>query len=154
MISLRDLEPRDLGAVRELLSQLAEHASGWQDPGQAGTEATLAAMRDAPGQYANWVAVDGERVVGFLSLVFYKTLFHQGGTALINELVVARDMRGKGVGRMLVQRAVSEAKQRGMDEIEVGTEKGNAAARRLYAACGFDAEYVLLGMEFTQGGEG
>ncbi len=35
-----------------------------------------------------------------------------------------------------------------MDEIEVGTETDNAAARRFYKKNGFDEEYVLLGMEF------
>jgi len=35
-----------------------------------------------------------------------------------------------------------------MDELEVGTETGNGPARQFYRKCGFDEEYVLLGMEF------
>jgi GNAT superfamily N-acetyltransferase len=110
-------------------------------------ESLFREMNGNPRIYQNWVAVEGERVVGFLSLIFYKTLFHEGGTALINELVVEQDRRGQGVGRLLIERAVAEARQRGMDEIEVGTEKGNAAAQRFYRNSGFDEEYVLLGME-------
>ncbi len=37
---------------------------------------------------------------------------------------------------------------RGLDELEVGTEKTNQGAQRFYQKCGFDQEYVLLGMEF------
>jgi len=34
-------------------------------------------LRETPSVYQNWVAVEGERVIGFLSLLFYKTLFHR-----------------------------------------------------------------------------
>lgn len=51
------------------------------------------------------------------------------------------------MGRLLIERAVEEARRGGMDEIEVGTEKGNAAALRFYRSNGFEEEYVLLGME-------
>lgn len=81
-------------------------------------------------------------------MVFYKTVFHRGGTALINELIVTRKHRGRGIGTKLVEAAVREAKARGMDEIEVGTEKGNGRAIGFYQANGFDEEYVLLGREF------
>jgi len=37
-----------------------------------------------------------------------------------------------------------------INEIEVGTEKGNAAAQRFYRNSGFDVEYVLFGMEFHE----
>jgi ribosomal protein S18 acetylase RimI-like enzyme len=149
---VREMLPPDLGQVRTLLAELAAYtAHGDVNRGEADREGILAAMTRMPDIYSNWVAVEGARVVGFLSLVFYKTLFHAGGTALINELVVAGDRRGRGIGRALVARAAGEAQARGMDEIEVGTEKGNAAAQSFYRAVGFDEEYVLLGMEFDAG---
>jgi GNAT superfamily N-acetyltransferase len=163
MIETRGLRDGDLASVRGLLAQLAEHISaGGRSVAGIDIESIFREMREAPGVYQNWVAVEGERVIGFLSLMFYKTLFHDGGTAQINELIVERDRRGAGVGRLLIERAVAEARRRGMDEIEVGTEKGNAAAQRFYRKNGFDEEYVLLGMEFhgraearmNRGGEG
>ena len=48
----------------------------------------------------------------------------------------------------MVERAKEEALRRGMDELEVGTEKTNEGAQAFYKKCGFDEEYVLLGMEF------
>ena len=71
--------------------------------------------------------------------------------ALINELVVSQAYRGRGIGQALVAKARDEALSRGMDEIEVGTEQDNLAARSLYQKCGFDQEYVLLGLEFEGG---
>ncbi len=87
-------------------------------------------------------------VIGFLSAVFYETPFHDKGTCLINELIVDADRRGAGVGRALVETAKAEARRRGMDEIEVGTEKTNLAAQRFYQRVGFDEEFVLLSQDF------
>jgi GNAT superfamily N-acetyltransferase len=163
MIEMRELRGGDLESVRGLLAQLAAHAgTGGRSVARIDIESIFGEMRETPNVYQNWVAVEGERVIGFLSLMFYKTLFHDGGTAQINELVVEKDRRGEGVGRLLIERAVAEARRRGMDEIEVGTEMGNAAAQRFYRKNGFDGEYVLLGMEFhgrtdaraDRGGEG
>jgi GNAT superfamily N-acetyltransferase len=152
MILVREMEERDLAAVVDLLCQLAEHTGqGKADPRRVDAARIFALMREAPEAYANWVAEDGGRLVGFLSLVLYRTLFHPGGTALINELVVDRGARGKGVGRLLVRRAEEEARRRGMDELEVGTERANTAAQEFYRACGFGEEYILLGREFEAG---
>lgn len=149
-ILVRPCLATDLPAVRALLAQLEEVASS----GGGLSLEELAAMYDemeaAPDVYLNLVAVSGENVLGFISLVFYKTFFHKGGTALINELVVSSAARGKGIGRMLIEQAQCEALARGMDELEVGTEEDNTAAQKFYRACGFDGSYVLLGMEFDE----
>jgi GNAT superfamily N-acetyltransferase len=153
VIAVRDLEEKDLPAVVDLLCQLAEHAGGGQvDPRRVDARRIFALMRGAPEVYANWIAESDGRVVGFLSVVFYCTLFHPGGTALINELVVDRGARGQGVGGLLVRRAEQEAIRRGMDELEVGTERANAAALRFYRTRGFGEEYILLGKECAPSG--
>ncbi len=101
-----------------------------------------------PDVYRNYVAVEHSRVVGLISLVFYKTLLHDGGTALVNELVVSSSERGRGIGTQLVKAGIAAARECGLDEIEVGTERGNRDARRFYKNIGFNLEYVLFGMEF------
>jgi ribosomal protein S18 acetylase RimI-like enzyme len=47
-----------------------------------------------------------------------------------------------------VEWAVAAAKEAGLDEIEVGTEKDNTGAIAFYRRTGFCEEYVLLGKEF------
>ena len=95
MIEIRELRDGDLESVRGLLAQLAAHAStAGGSVASIDIESIYRELRETPSVYQNWVAVEGERAIGFLSLIFYKTLFHAGGTALINELVVDRDRRG------------------------------------------------------------
>lgn len=48
----------------------------------------------------------------------------------------------------MIDEAINVARVRGMDEIEVGTERENSGAQRFYRRCGFDEEFVLLSKEF------
>jgi GNAT superfamily N-acetyltransferase len=147
-ISIRPCEAGDLPVVLDLLVQLSESAHGAPGFKPKVLSRLFVEMEQSPGFYHNLVAVCDNQVAGFISMVFYKTLFHEGGTALINELVVSQAFRGRGIGRALVAKAKDEALARGMDEIEVGTEYDNLPARSFYQKCGFDQESVLLGLEF------
>ncbi len=130
------------------MQQLGEFGHGENQFTLEHFQRLFAEMNAIPASYHNLVCeVDGQ-VRGFLSLVFYGSFFHRVGTALINELVIDSKQRGLGLGRQLIDAAIAEARARGMDEIEVGTEVNNLAAQQFYKKCGLNEEYVLLGMEF------
>jgi ribosomal protein S18 acetylase RimI-like enzyme len=148
MLEIRSCTIADLPAVKTLLDQLTEVAHGDQDISLDRLHRLLAEMGSVPDIYINRVACLDQEVVGFLSAIFYKTLFHEGGTCLINELIIDKDRRGGGIGEQLVKDIVGEARRRGMDEVEVGTEQDNQRAASFYQKCGFDETYLLLGMEF------
>ncbi len=148
MIEVRELRYGDLDAVVSLLGQLGEVTSTGSPIEDRSVHKTYELMVRFPDVYRNYVAVEHSRVVGLISLVFYKTLLHEGGTALINELVVSGSERGRGIGTRLIKAGIAAAREYGMEEIEVGTESGNRDARRFYKHIGFNLEYVLFGMEF------
>ncbi len=148
MIEVRELRSGDLDAIVSLLGKLGEVTSPGSPVKDRVVHRTYELMARFRDVYRNYVAVEHSRVVGLISLVFYKTLLHEGGTALINELVVSGSERGRGIGTQLVKAGIAAARECGMDEIEVGTERGNRDARRFYKHIGFNLEYVLFGMEF------
>jgi ribosomal protein S18 acetylase RimI-like enzyme len=147
-LMIRNCEERDLPDVKNLMGQLGEVAHFTSEFSLERIREISREMSRAPEVYLNLVGEDNGRTIGFISLIFYKTFFHYGGTALINELIVDVKMRGLGVGQKLIDAAINEAKKHGMDEIEVGTEKNNLKAQHFYQKAGFDEEYFLLGMEF------
>ncbi len=147
-MTVRLCEEKDLPVVVNLITQLADVATGGKDFDVVRFRDLFRKMSAQPDVYANFVyEVDG-KVAGFLSIVFYMTFFHRVGTAQVNELVVADGYRGQGIGQALMKAAEDEARKRGMDELEVGTEKENVKAQAFYRKYGFDEEYVLFGMEF------
>jgi GNAT superfamily N-acetyltransferase len=85
------------------------------------------------------VAEVNDKVIGYLTLNFNKSLLDAGDTAIIDELVVNEKERGKGVGRMLIDYAIEICKHSGCSEVGVGTEFGNMKAQRFYDKCDFKA---------------
>jgi aminoglycoside 6'-N-acetyltransferase I len=82
------------------------------------------------------VAIDNDVIIGFVSSVIY---VHPDKTApelWINEVSVASTHRQLGLGKMLMQRTLEEAKRSGCTEAWVLTDRGNTAAMALYKSVG------------------
>ena len=150
MIIIRDLGKEDLISLKVLLDDLNNAIKFKHEINEKDLNSVYVNIDKYPEIYSNYVAIENDKIVGFLSIVFYKTFLHKGGTALINELIVAETHRNKGIGKKLIQKAIQSAKSRGMDEIEVGTEITNTKAQNFYKKTGFNEEYVLLGREFEK----
>lgn len=148
MTLIRPMQAGDFPAIQQLIFQLTAAVESQHAITQSQMEDVLEYIQERPEMYLTLVAEEEKQVVGLLSLVFYRVWFHPGGTALITELIVDQKYRGKGIGALLMNRAIKEAQGRGMDEIEVGTERENSGAQRFYRRCGFDEEFVLLSLEF------
>lgn len=88
-------------------------------------------------------AVDGTPV-GFISFAIRQTILHQGPSGLVDELVVAENHRGRGIGKQLVLAVIGRCRELGCCEVEVSTEKMNTEAREFYRQCGFDERGILL----------
>ena len=83
-------------------------------------------------------------VVGFVNFTTRKTILHRGLSGLIDELTIAKNHRGKGIGRQLLSSAIEKSRQLGCCEVEVSTEKTNIKAREFYRQCGFTERGVLF----------
>jgi GNAT superfamily N-acetyltransferase len=75
--------------------------------------------------------VDGS-LVGFANLYWFFSSTKAADTVLMNDLFVNEGVRGKGVGRALIQSALDEARRRGAAHLEWFTATDNATAQRLY----------------------
>jgi ribosomal protein S18 acetylase RimI-like enzyme len=140
----------DIPSVVNLITQLAQFTGNSKEFELKHFEHIFNEMQIRSDMYMNYVYIIDGKVTGFISVVFYQTFFHRVGTALVNELVVGEQFRGKGIGHALMKAAEHEARRRGMDELEVGTESDNLAAQKFYRKYGFDEEYILFGMEFSE----
>jgi len=82
--------------------------------------------------YTNLVFSIDEKILGFISILFYRSFLHKKGTALINELIVNRKYRNQKIGKQLLDYGIKIAKENEMDEIEVGVMKENNKAIEFY----------------------
>ena len=95
--------------------------------------------------------VDGV-LAGYISIRPATELQASSHVQHVNGLAVDPALQGRGVGRALVEAAAAEAARRGARRLTLRVLGPNAAAQRLYAACGFVVEGVLHG-EFHLDGE-
>ena len=90
------------------------------------------------------VAEIGGVVVGFVNFTTRKIILHRSLSGLIDELIIAKSYRGKGIGRQLLSSAIEKSRQLGCCEVEVSTEKINIKAKEFYGQCGFMERGILF----------
>ena len=83
------------------------------------------------------VLLVGENADGLAVLRFRPAIWSKGLDCYLAELYVRPPSRGRGLGRALMEAALSEARQRGADTIEIGVDEPDLVARRLYESLGF-----------------
>ncbi len=103
--------------------------------------ALLAELVDGPDTALFIARVDGA-IVGSLTLAFYR--IPTGLKAWIEDVVVDDAARGHGVGRLLNEAALDEARRRGAKNVSLTSRPSREAANRLYQRIGFKARETNL----------
>jgi ribosomal protein S18 acetylase RimI-like enzyme len=83
------------------------------------------------------VMLAGEGPDGLAVLRFRAAIWSSGQECYLAELYVAPASRGRGLGRALTEAALSEARLRGADSMDIGVDEPDLVARRLYESLGF-----------------
>ena len=95
-----------------------------------------------PNQFLAVAELDGE-IVGTLQLSYLAGLSRLGATrAQIEAVRVRSDQRGSGLGTVLFEWAINEARERGAVLVQLTTDASRADAHRFYERLGFVASHV------------
>jgi len=88
------------------------------------------------------VAERDGKVIGTLQLTLIPNLTYQGGVrALIEGVRVDSTVRSVGIGRILFEWAIDQAKQRGCHMVQLTADKTRPDAHRFYESLGFSASH-------------
>jgi ribosomal protein S18 acetylase RimI-like enzyme len=145
-IRIVDAQEADVPAILDLLYQLLDVVEDTDGMDRAKVSENAGLLMSDPDSHI-LVAKSGDAVVGLINFTMRRTALHEGPSGLIDELVVAREHRGRGIGKMLVSAAAERCRELGCCEVEVSTEKSNTRAREFYRECGFDQDAVLLELD-------
>ncbi|MCX5267559.1 GNAT family N-acetyltransferase [Streptomyces sp. NBC_00199] len=143
MITTRLDAPRLLDHARELAGLLIDTVDGGASVGflvpleRADAVAWWRerAQQVAAGRLAVWVALDGDRVVGTVSLAFADKPNSRHRAELV-KLMVHRDARGRGLARTLLGTAEKAAAEAGVTLLHLDTET-DSPAEHLYRSTGW-----------------
>lgn len=149
---IREATPDDFDAVFELLLELREHFGDVKPVDRDGMHSLYLRFLRRENRYAYVAETDG-RPVALMSLSIDESLYEEKPYMVIDELVVNAAHRGRGIGKRLIDRAVSLAVERGCCEVCVDTKQANEGAVRFYRRHGFTHENILFEMELDEGRE-
>lgn len=90
----------------------------------------------------SWNVLDGGRVIGTITIDGEDL---DGNIAHLRWFILSERLRGQGLGRQLLQKALDHCDRLGFDEIHLWTLKGLDAARTLYEKTGFELTNEYIG---------
>lgn len=134
-ICVRDAIEADLPAVLALIADPALDNGGVPDLATA--HGIFARMQSYP-FYRLFVAECGDRLVGTYALLVMENLAH-GGTpsAIVEQVMVAPDQQGTGVGTAMMRHALEEARRAGCYKATLSSSLKRAGAHAFYDGLGF-----------------
>ena len=90
------------------------------------------------------VAKDAGQIIGMLNLLYTISTALGSRVAILEDMVVAPQNRGLGVGSALLKYAIDFAKQKGCKRITLLTDNDNEAAHGFYQQHGFTESSMLV----------
>lgn len=148
MVFRRALEA-DLGNVIGLLNddQFGQARNPLFSDAPSEYQSAFARLADNPDN-GEIVAVRGDRIIGCYQLTFIRGLSHRGAErAQIESVRIAGDLRGGGLGKLLMEDALERARLRGCFMVQLTTDLRREHTRRFYERLGFVASHH--GMKHT-----
>ncbi|MHB0769668.1 N-acetyltransferase family protein [Bradyrhizobium sp. 5.13L] len=149
-VSVRPARREDVAAIVAMLADdhLGRARERVEDPLPASYYEAFARVERDP-NLALVVAESAGRVVGCLQLAILPGISSQGGVrGLLEDVRVASDCRSRGIGEQLVQWALTEARARGCNLVELLTHQTRIDAQRFYKRLGFTASHVGMTVRF------
>ena len=151
MMNVSPATEADLPALCELLGLLfVQEAEFRPDPQRQSAGLRSILSRPEAGQIL--VLRDGPGVVGMVSLLFMPSTALGGRVAILEDMVVRPNARGRGAGSRLLHAAVEFAHMAGCRRITLLTDADNAAAQQFYGRHGFRRS-AMIPMRLLLNGE-
>lgn len=146
-------------ATAATLASLNRHVHDWhvkaypkvsKDIDDVGMEHYFESSLRKPGYYHYVACVEGQ-AIGFVQAevrVTGETSFRRPQTVVFVHIIVVRpDYRGRGVGRMLMEKVFDLAAQNGISRVELDHWAGNESASRFFSQSGFKAYRQFMCLE-------
>jgi ribosomal protein S18 acetylase RimI-like enzyme len=153
---IRRATPADLPWIGRLGALLIEEHYGFD------ARRFLAAKPRTPSDYASFmgtqledpdkavfVAVQHENMIGYAyaAVEGYDYMALRGPAGVLHDVIVDPEHRGRGIGRLLIEAALSFFTSRGVPRVVLSTAERNEAAQRLFESMGFRRTMIEMTRE-------
>jgi len=141
-VNIRRAAKEDCGRLLELVQELAEYERAPNEVTVTLEHFQESGFGKSPVWWAFVAEVDGQ-IVGF-ALYYIRYSTWKGQRMYLEDLIVTNEYRGKGIGKLLMDRLIEEAKEKGWKAIIWQVLEWNEPAINFYKKynANFDPEWV------------
>jgi len=125
--------PEDAGEIARLLHDFNTEFDT-ETPGAVTLSRRLTSLLAGPSTIAYLI---GDPAAGVALLTLRTNVWYDGPVALLDELYVAPQHRGHGLGSAIIHRVLVDAVGIGVSAIEINVDEGDVDAQRFYERHGF-----------------
>ncbi|MFZ4800733.1 MAG: GNAT family N-acetyltransferase [Chlorobium sp.] len=133
----------DIPRCAELLGILFSQEEEFTPDVEAQSRGLLMVLQN-PGLGRIFISVSDGVIQGMVMLLFTVSTALGSKVALLEDMVVAPEWRGKGVGSLLVDHILEYARKEGFERLTLLTDRDNELAQHFYASKGFTKSGMVV----------
>lgn len=142
-IEISQARYRDLDQLADLLSELFTLENDFH-PDREKQLRGLRLILDNPALGRIFVLRDQDRVAGMANVLITASTSEGCRVVLLEDVIVLRGYRGKGLGRRLVEHVLAWAKTEGMTRATLLADRDNEAALDFYRKLDFEPSHMVV----------
>ena len=142
-IEIAQAESGDLDQLADMLAELFTLESDFR-PDREKQLRGLSLILDNPMLGRLFVLRDQGRVAGMANVLITVSTAEGCRVAVLEDVIVRNEYRGKGLGRRLVEHVLAWAKTDGMTRITLLADRDNKAALGIYRKLGFEHSHMVV----------
>lgn len=135
--------PDDLPQLAEMLAELFTLESDFR-PERAKQLRGLQMILDDPNLGRLFVLRVGAKVAGMANALITVSTAEGGRVLLLEDVIVCREQRGRGLGRRLLGHVLEWGREQGMMRITLLADRDNRAALDFYRKLGFESSQMTV----------
>ncbi|MEO0952085.1 MAG: GNAT family N-acetyltransferase [Pseudomonadota bacterium] len=136
-------ESSDLGQLAGLLDALFSQETEFAPDRETQMTALRSIINDPRIGEITVARKDG-RCVGMVLILYTISTALGARVALLEDMIVAENCRGEGVGRQLINAAMERARRSGCKRVSLLTDADNLSAQRFYRSRGFSRSSMAV----------
>lgn len=146
-LELRKATETDVPSILSLYAQLGEDDGSVLDLEEA---IRIFTRMDHYPDYGIYIATLDEKTVGTFALLIMDNLGHRGTpSAVLEDVVVDGSLRGKGIGKQMMEYAHELCRQKGCYKMTFSSNRNREAAHRFYESLGFKRHGYSFYISYT-----
>ena len=149
-LELQVAAPADLDRILPLVQ--AYHEFEHIDSSASQRDSAVRQLLGDPALGGIWLIFEAGMLAGYIALCRGFSIEFNGFDAFVDEFYLEPEFRGRGIGKAVLAEIAGEARRAGIKALHLEVARDNEAARRLYAAAGFEAreEYILMSVTLDE----